>query len=154
MSRPRTGTKEQTATGWHASLLAHRGAKARQSYTFRTEYAVDRWLAAGCAAITVGEPAGTGATPVPGRWHRDVAQGLSVTATRPVRGRHGCDKVLSDKLLEGFLQPVLDGPVERLELVGVAIQTQAGAARSVTDYSRAYVLNHRRRLEPRMIEAR
>lgn len=56
MSRPLKGSKKQTATGWHASLPAHRGAKARQSYTFRTEYAADRWLAAGCTAITAGEP--------------------------------------------------------------------------------------------------
>ena len=56
MSRPLTGTKKQTATGWHVSLPISRGAKKRQPYIFRTEYAADRWLAAGCAAITAGEP--------------------------------------------------------------------------------------------------
>lgn len=55
MSRPLTGTKKQTATGWHASLPTHRGATTRQTHTFRTEYAADRWLVAGCAAITAGE---------------------------------------------------------------------------------------------------
>ena len=154
MSRPLTGTKKQTATGWHASLPAHRGAKARQSYTFRTEYAADRWLAAGCAAITVGEPAGTGAhtsaRSLASRCCIGIVGNRDATSSGATRMRQSFVRQAS----EGFLQPVLDGPVERLELVGVAIQTQASAARSVTDYSRAYVLNHRRRLEPRMIEAR
>ncbi len=56
MSRPLTGTTKQTATGWRASLPLSRGAKKRQSYVFRTEYAAHRWLAAGCAALMTGEP--------------------------------------------------------------------------------------------------
>ena len=56
MSRPLTGSKKQTAKGWEVSLPIHRGSKNRQPYTFRTEAAADRWLAAGRAAIEAGEP--------------------------------------------------------------------------------------------------
>lgn len=57
MSRPLTGTKKQTANaGWRASLPVSRGARTRRSYTFRTEFAADRWLAAGRRAIAAGDP--------------------------------------------------------------------------------------------------
>lgn len=56
MSRPLRGTKKQTTTGWHASLPVRRGATNRHGYTFRTEYAADRWLAAGRDAIASGDP--------------------------------------------------------------------------------------------------
>lgn len=51
MSRKLTGSKKQTDGGWTASLPIHRGATKRRTYTFTTEEAVDRWIAAGIAAI-------------------------------------------------------------------------------------------------------
>jgi hypothetical protein len=56
MSRPLTGTKRQTGDGWQVSVPLHRGAAARQTWTFRTEDAADRWLRAAVAAITAGQP--------------------------------------------------------------------------------------------------
>lgn len=51
MSRKLTGSKKQTDGGWTASLPIRRGATKRRTYTFTTEEAVDRWIAAGIAAI-------------------------------------------------------------------------------------------------------
>ena len=51
MSRKLTGSKKQTDGGWTASLPIRRGATKRRTYTFTTEEAVDRWIAAGTAAI-------------------------------------------------------------------------------------------------------
>jgi hypothetical protein len=82
MSRRLTGTKKQTATGWHASLPTSRGATKRQGYTFRTEYAADRWLAAGRTAITAGEP-------LPEPVDTDLAAGSPDPAARRHRLRAG-----------------------------------------------------------------
>lgn len=67
MSKPLTGSKMKTATGWQASLPMRRGATERASHVFRSEEAADRWLAAGRATITAGlslpVPAGSDAVP-------------------------------------------------------------------------------------------
>lgn len=54
MSRPLKGSKKLTDKGWTASLPIHRGATKRQTYTFTTEEAADRWIAAGIPAIEGG----------------------------------------------------------------------------------------------------
>ena len=54
MSKPLTGSKKPTATGWKASLPRRRGANARVAHIFTDEAAADRWLAAGCTAMASG----------------------------------------------------------------------------------------------------
>ncbi|GAA5117262.1 hypothetical protein GCM10023339_27730 [Alloalcanivorax gelatiniphagus] len=54
MSRPLKGSKKLTDKGWTASLPIHRGATKRQTYTFTTEEAADRWIAEGIYAIEGG----------------------------------------------------------------------------------------------------
>ncbi|PWN04265.1 hypothetical protein DJ010_01010 [Nocardioides silvaticus] len=54
MSRKLTGSKKRTGAGWTASLPIHRGATKRHAYTFATEDAADRWIAAGITAIESG----------------------------------------------------------------------------------------------------
>ncbi|MBS2938891.1 hypothetical protein KDN32_14205 [Nocardioides sp. J2M5] len=54
MSRPLKGSKKLTDKGWTASLPIHRGATKRQTYTFTTEEAADRWIAEGIPAIEGG----------------------------------------------------------------------------------------------------
>lgn len=54
MSRPLTGSKKLTGSGWTAQLPVHRGATKRKGYAFTTEEAADRWIAAGIAAINGG----------------------------------------------------------------------------------------------------
>jgi len=61
MSRKLTGSKKHTDAGWTASLPIHRGATKRRTYTFTTEEAADRWIAAAIPAIEDGTD-----LPVPG----------------------------------------------------------------------------------------
>ena len=86
MSRPLTGSKKLTDTGWTASLPIHRGATKRQTYTFTTEEATDRWIAAGIAAIESGTD-----LPVPDAEGR-VAKGEGATSVfqHPARERISC----------------------------------------------------------------
>jgi hypothetical protein len=75
MSRPLTGSKTQTKTGWEASLPTARGSRRRTSWTFVSEAAADRWLNEGKAARAAGGP-----LPVP------AAADLARTRRRPGRG--------------------------------------------------------------------
>lgn len=76
MSRELTGSKKHTDTGWTASLPIHRGATKRRTYTFTTEEADDRWIAAGIAAIETGTD-----LPVPGAEGRVGNAGTQKTGT-------------------------------------------------------------------------
>jgi hypothetical protein len=76
MSRELTGSKRHTDTGWTASLPIHRGATRRRTYTFTTEEAADRWIAAGIAAIKAGTD-----LPVPGAEGRVANKGARKTGT-------------------------------------------------------------------------
>lgn len=75
MSRKLIGSKKYTGTVWTASLPIHRGATKRRTYTFTTEEAADRWIAAAKSAIENGTD-----LPVPG------AEGRVATRRTPKTG--------------------------------------------------------------------